>query len=258
MKLRYCNDTTVLKPKKTMHPPKSHPMTTPLNFDARQEAAWANTANLRSADHPVVKMFTRQRVEQIRSMLGTFNPDHALDVGCGDGFGMEAFRDLCPEIHGCDRSPQMLKMNPALADRLTQCDAYQLPYEDNRFDLVYCTELLHHIARPVEVVKEMARVSKRAVLICEPNCFNPAMALFGSLLPHERGLLRFTPAYPRRLLLEAGFQKAARTTCSWFTPNRTPLWMAKTLSKLPYKIPGLGLYTITVAFKASPSNELAS
>jgi ubiquinone/menaquinone biosynthesis C-methylase UbiE len=220
-----------------------------LNFDEHQNEVWANTANLRRYDHPVVQAFSEQRIKCIKSLLGSYVPESALDVGCGDGFGMQAMQAIVEDIHGCDKSPKMLAENPSDDTHLKQCDAYDLPYENNAFDFVYCWELLHHIGEPQKVVQEMARVTSRCVLLCEPNSLNPAMALFGLLYPHERGLLRFTPSYPDALLRGAGFQKTVRRTVGWFTPNRTPESMAKVLSKLPYHLPLLGLYTITLAFK---------
>jgi ubiquinone/menaquinone biosynthesis C-methylase UbiE len=221
------------------------------DFDKYQESVWATLTNVRAYDHPVVQAFARQRVREIEPMLGSWKPGNALDVGCGDGFGMYSMRSIVNVIHGCDRSRKMLNANPASAACLKECDAYHLPYESSAFDLVYCWELLHHVAEPEKVVREMTRVASKCVLLCEPNCLNPAMALFGLLHPLEHGLLRFTPSYPGRLLRDAGLKNIRSVTVGWFTPMRTPGWLARFMSKLPYRVPMLGLYTITLGFKDS-------
>ena len=219
------------------------------NFDRRQSEYWGKTNNIRPYDHPVVHAFARQRVQFIAKLIDEKKPAMALDVGCGDGFGMHYMRSIVKTVHGCDKSSRMLEMNPADDACLKQCDAYELPYEECQFDLVYSWELLHHIGNPVQVVREMARVARERVLICEPNCLNPAMALFGIIKPEERGLLRFTPSFPRKLMQRAGLEDVRNFTVGWFTPNRTPEWLAKMLLKLPFYVPVVGLYTITVGRK---------
>ena len=220
-----------------------------VDFDQEQDAYWADKANIRSYDHPVVEAFARQRVAFLKQLLGSWNPEDALDVGCGDGFGMMYMNEITSKIHGCDRSPMMLNQNPAPKNTLTQCDANELVWEDNSFDLVYCWELLHHIGEPIRVVREMHRVARKKVLLCEPNCLNIAMAAFGIIMPEERGLLRFTPGYTRNLLIKAGLKNVRSYTVSYFTPNRTPLWMVNVLRHLPYQVPLVGLYTIVVGDK---------
>jgi ubiquinone/menaquinone biosynthesis C-methylase UbiE len=159
-------------------------------------------------------------------------------------------KQIAPVIHGCDISEAMLKANPADPSVLRKASAYELPYADASFDLVYCWELLHHVDRPLDAVKEMKRVAKKCVILCEPNSFNPAMLLFGLLVPVERGLLKFTPSYTPRLLIDSGLQNVAHFDTSFYTPNQTPYSLAKFLSRLPYKVPYFGLYSINVGYKA--------
>lgn len=217
-------------------------------FDQRQEAYWANNTNLRRYDHPVVRAFAQQRVEYIKTILGSWRPRNTLDVGCGDGFGMHYMQPLVGLLYGCDRSAKMLEANPANDIYLKQCDAYALPYEDSQFELVYCWELLHHIGDPQKVVREMTRVASKCVILCEPNCLNPAMALYGLIKPEERGLLQFTPSYTKKLLRNAGLNDVRDFTVGWFPPNRTPEWLAKILLKLPYRIPVVSMYTIALGY----------
>lgn len=218
------------------------------NFDSYQEEAWAEQTNLRRYDHPVVEAFATQRVKHIEDMLHGWQPKNALDVGCGDGFGMHWMAPLVDQIHGCDRSPAMLERNPATADRLTQCDAYAPPFEKNQFDLVYCWELLHHIDRPQEVVNGMADIASNCVMLCEPNVLNPAMAAFGILSPVERGLLRFSPFYLKSLLKKAGLKRIQCHSVGWFTPNRTPESLMKGFCHLPYHVPLAGMYCIALGY----------
>ena len=49
-------------------------------------------------------------------------------------------------------------------------DASHLPYEDGSFDMVYCSFLLLWVKDPLEVLKEMKRVSRGSVVcLAEPD-----------------------------------------------------------------------------------------
>jgi SAM-dependent methyltransferase len=218
------------------------------DFDREQERHWRSRINVRDADHPVVRAFARQRVDQIAELLGGWRPGRALEVGCGDGFGMAHLPRIAGRVYGCDRSPAMLRANPAPRERLVLGDAYALPFASGSFELCTCWELLHHLAEPERAVAEMRRVSSRCVLVCEPNVLNPAMALFGLLRPEEHGLLRFTPRYTRELLRSAGLRRVQLCSVACFTPNRTPGWLAALLGRLPYRWPLVGLYNLALGF----------
>lgn len=224
-------------------------MSTGQVFDRFQEAHWGARANRRAYDHPVVRAFAKHRLGCIRNVLGSWKPRSVLDVGCGDGFGMWHMQGLVSRVRGCDRSRRMLNENPIETQQLVQANAYALPFMDASFDLVYCWELLHHVSKPQQVVAEMSRVSSRGVLLCEPNCLNPAMALFGIVTPHERGLLRFPYWRPAQLLRRAGLTALVSNTVGWFTPNNTPAFIARIFSRLPYRMPLLGMYVICIGFR---------
>ncbi len=46
----------------------------------------------------------------------------------------------------------------------TQCDAHNLPFEDNKYDTAVLGDILEHVKDPVQVIKEAARVSRKVVL----------------------------------------------------------------------------------------------
>ena len=82
------------------------------NFDLNQEKYWDNTINIRTYDNPVVKAFAKQRIEFIRKNYKSSIINSALEVGCGDGFGMNYMKEIIQDIHGCDNSQKMLDNNP--------------------------------------------------------------------------------------------------------------------------------------------------
>jgi SAM-dependent methyltransferase len=84
-----------------------------------------------------------------------------LDLGCGAGDSVDLFRSLEPRVRwtGVDieRSPEVEQRTRTDADFVT-FDGQHLPFKDASFDLVFCKQVLEHVERPDELLKEAARV----------------------------------------------------------------------------------------------------
>jgi SAM-dependent methyltransferase len=119
----------------------------------------------------------------------------------------------------CDEDPRV---------HFELANAERLPFASGRFDLVFCKESLHHLARPVLGLYEMLRVCRRAVVFVEPwDCaLVRALALVGLTTRFERnqlGNLRARDNYVYRwsrrrledllssLYLESGYTLDIRT-----------------------------------------------
>ena len=101
------------------------------------------------------------------------NPEGTmLDLGCGEGrhiFGlMEKFPDLkCigldPHIESLDKAFEGLKFLESISNIKTNFlsgSAYSLPFSDDSFDLVVCSEVLEHLHDYKDAIKEINRVLK--------------------------------------------------------------------------------------------------
>lgn len=101
------------------------------------------------------------------------NPEGTmLDLGCGEGrhiFGvMEKFPDLkCigldPHIESLDKAFEGLKFLESISNTKTSFlsgSAYSLPFCDDSFDLVVCSEVLEHLHDYKDAIKEINRVLK--------------------------------------------------------------------------------------------------
>jgi SAM-dependent methyltransferase len=107
-----------------------------------------------------------------------------LDVACGAGFLLRAYRDAGAEVFGVDLSGAMLReagqtLGPSVpADHLVPADAAQLPFDSETFDVVTCKLAVHYFPDPHRVVGEMARVcrgSGRVVLVDRVACDDPGL-----------------------------------------------------------------------------------
>lgn len=65
----------------------------------------------------------------------------ALDVGCGPGFVTESLADLI-DVSGVDTDEDRVNSCRARGFIAEEGSAYELPFKDETFDIVYCTFLV--------------------------------------------------------------------------------------------------------------------
>lgn len=89
-----------------------------------------------------------------------------LDVGCGDTYFLSLVKNNFNNVECCgiDVSEEAIMRGD---NDVNICIGFaeELPYEDNKFDIVYCSQLLEHIKDPLVVVKELKRVCKVGGLV---------------------------------------------------------------------------------------------
>jgi len=107
-----------------------------------------------------------------------------LDVACGAGFLLHAYRDAGAEVYGVDLSPAMLRearatLGPDLpADHFVEADAAALPFAAESFDVVVSKLAFHYFPNPEGVIREMIRVCRldgRIVLVDRVTADDPAL-----------------------------------------------------------------------------------
>lgn len=90
----------------------------------------------------------------------------ALDVGCGAGLLAEEFSRLGFDVVGVDPSAVAIETARTHAEKSGLRIRYQagageqLPVEEGSFDVVYCCDVLEHVADLPRVLAESARVMK--------------------------------------------------------------------------------------------------
>ncbi|MBI5354518.1 MAG: class I SAM-dependent methyltransferase [Chloroflexi bacterium] len=126
-----------------------------MNWHSRylQQAAW--TRDLR------VYLFEQ---------AGLAAAHRVLEVGCGTGAILHDLKTSA-SCHGLDLQPASLaecKVNAPTVS-LVCGDGHSLPYPDKFFDITYCHFLLLWVNNPLQVMREMARVSNQVLAIAEPD-----------------------------------------------------------------------------------------
>ncbi len=94
---------------------------------------------------------------KLRYLLADLEPvrGKVLDVGCGAGSVAKAVKRERPDLDvvGCDVSRSAL----AVAD-FRAAEAEKLPFADGEFDFVWIFDVLEHVEKPEQVLREIARV----------------------------------------------------------------------------------------------------
>lgn len=143
--------------------------------------------------------------------------DHVLELGCGTGYFTRELVKLKISITAIDISPELIgeakkAITGPRVNFLIQ-NAYQMDFEDNHFDMVIGSSVLHHLEMH-RALSEICRVLKPGGLIAftEPNMMNPQIALQKNIpwlkkkmgdSPDETAFFRWSLC---RLLKNAGFQ----------------------------------------------------
>ncbi len=88
-----------------------------------------------------------------------------LDVGCGTGVHLERYQKTGCQVFGIDLSPSMLQVarnRLGVSANLCMGDASNLPYSDNKFDLIIMSTVLHEMPSAVQsaVINESKRTLK--------------------------------------------------------------------------------------------------
>lgn len=118
-----------------------------------------------------------------------------LDVGCGDGAFLNFLKgqNRGLGLTGIDISEQALSAARERGFQVFQADVSNtLPFKDKTFDYSVCSEVLEHIANSEDLLSEMRRISRKAVLVSIPN-----IALW-----KHRCRLFFLGSFPIQWLLE--------------------------------------------------------
>ena len=105
------------------------------------------------------------RAKSAMQLVALIYPRHSsasvLDLGCGEGGSRSAFLqlDAAVEWRGVDieDSPEVNSRTDAI-EGISAFDGVNLPYQDDYFDIIYCHQVLEHVAFPHELMKEVARV----------------------------------------------------------------------------------------------------
>lgn len=151
-----------------------------IEFNSKKELAewndrmvkkYHSQGTLFESKNPILRWIEKKRVKTIIELAGVSNEDRIIDIGCGEGYLLSCL-PRTKQVVGLDISKLALnKARELLKEKnyigLFFGDAQELPFTNNSFDKIICSELLEHVPNPKLVIKEMFRIlikSGRAVI----------------------------------------------------------------------------------------------
>lgn len=201
-----------------------------------QNSFWQNRKNQRDYKHEIVKFFSLQRINHINDVIDLDDLESGLDVGCGDGFATYYYQEYIAKMYGGDISKEMIKNNPLPKENLSIINAECMDgISDKSYDLVNCWEVLHHLEKPHRAIEEMRRISKKYIVVFEPNRNNLLQTIFGLVVKEERGTLRSSKRYLEKLFLDNNIKIIHSLYCGRIFPNKLPIFVFPFIKMLPFK-----------------------
>jgi ubiquinone/menaquinone biosynthesis C-methylase UbiE len=130
----------------------------------------------------------------ILKRLGDVSGKYLLDLGCGAGENSVYFATLGARCVASDYSPGMVETALKLAEKNgvvvegRVVNAMAIDFPDNTFDIVYASNLLHHIPDPKVTLQEMHRVLKPGGFACfwDPLKHNPVINVYRRMATEVR------------------------------------------------------------------------
>lgn len=122
--------------------------------------------------NPLRKIFLHPFQRRFVRAIQQLQPSELLEVGAGEGYLLEAIRQRLPQVRlvGLDLEASIVAEGRRVFPHLDlrQGDIYHINEPDHTWDVVVASEVLEHLERPADGLRELARVAKRYVVLSVP------------------------------------------------------------------------------------------
>ena len=171
--------------------------------------------------HEVIVGSYAQRTAQdcAAFLLPRLRPEaRVLDLGCGPGTITVGLARRAGSVVGVDVSKEMVEQATAFAAnagidnvRFEVGSVYELPWEDDRFDVVHAHQVMQHLADPVRALREARRVLRPGGLVAVRD------ADFETMIhaPVEPEIERWRSLHHQVAATNGGEAHAGRFLLSW-------------------------------------------
>jgi ubiquinone/menaquinone biosynthesis C-methylase UbiE len=153
---------------------------------------------------------------------------HVLDVGCGTGEFLSRLSGHKDEfvLHGVDLCSEMIEIaSSKLKDKEASFkvgDVENLPYEDEKFDIITCSHSFHHYPDQKKAVSEMHRAlkpnGKLMIIDCSKDSFRSRITIGFYDKFIEKGTYHMPAKELQAIFKAAGFKAVIQTTFNPLIP----------------------------------------
>lgn len=155
----------------------------------------------------ILKTIYRSRVKRWAGLFE--HPGAALELGCGDGFMLNALRELGWKVSGTERTDEMARYARDQFGITVYVDGKEAPPVGMKFDLIVLFQVLEHLGDPLPQLERCAALLKPEgkLIIGVPN-FASWQSAFGREkwfhLDVPRHLFHYSPESLSSILKRAG------------------------------------------------------
>jgi SAM-dependent methyltransferase len=126
-----------------------------------------------TSSNPIQRKLIDRFHASLLSKIEELNPASFLDAGCGEGFVADLILQRVPDVQltGFDFNPSSVElarqMNPTA--EFVVASIFEIPFGPQQFDVTGCFEVLEHQTDPAGALRELARVTKRSLILSVPH-----------------------------------------------------------------------------------------
>lgn len=115
-------------------------------------------------------VYSQDQVDQIKKLV-VDSPmiDNVLVVGCGDGTELKEFQAKDIKATGISVNKSQNEISRKQGLNVLDMDMHELDFKNDSFDMVYCKDCYKQAISPLLAFCEFYRVSKKHILISEPD-----------------------------------------------------------------------------------------
>jgi SAM-dependent methyltransferase len=210
--------------------------------------------------------FKFSRVERLLSR--PLRGSSVLVICCGSGMDAEYVVRAGASVVAMDISSGCLDRARIRADRygveygLVKGDAENLPFENDAFDYGFVHDGLHHLTEPDRAIAELARVSRRGIMVTEPAdaAITKLLIRLGIMQPFEEAgnfVVRFRSDRLESLCRSLGFDRIASSRYLVKYGHPPAPWWRRFDGGLPFLTARAGFWVTGVALFGRWGNKLA-
>lgn len=126
-----------------------------------------------------IELFHKEITAHEITYLLKYKRGHVLDIGCGEGFVLNALQKLDWQVTGLDFSHDGVKRHfPHLVEHVVKGDIYasleQLMSKATKFDVIICNNVLEHVVDPLHFLHQFKSLCHKdtVIRIQVPNDFS--------------------------------------------------------------------------------------
>lgn len=146
--------------------------------------------------NPLAKALMNGFLSAVTELVRVRRPSSILEVGCGEGKLAQQLlmAGIRPQrFVACDLDLDHIAPGLDPLIEFKAASIYELPFDNNSFDLVLCCEVLEHLEHPAQGLKELARVAAHSVVLSTPR--EPLWRALNLLRGKYLGALGNTPGH---------------------------------------------------------------